>query len=467
MDLLSLYTEQVQSKPDAPRYMHIVHALLQGQACGLLHESQRLPTHRYLAKALGVTVGTVSRAYAEAARRGITEGITGRGTFMRTRIQDRESPIVPPPLKSEKKEYEAMYDLGFISPFEHISPPLQESLQKLTHKIQEDTHLATELSSYQQPCGAWHHREAGAFWAQEYGLKLSPDNVLICAGAQHALLTVLASLFAPGDRLAVEHFSYPVLRQLARRLRLTLVPVRMDEGGMLPDALEAACRNGGISGVYLMPSCHNPTLAQMPLYRRHDLVEICRRHNLFVIEDDVYALSLEQRLPPITSLAPERSCFIASTSEALSGALRIAYLCAPDALYAELERTIGYTISMAPPLMAELARLWILDGTAARILQEKRHEAQQRNMLTRQHLDGFALTSRSTGFFCWLRLPKPWTAQGFAKVLQKDHIIVAESTLFALGAAESEQAVRLALGGAWSEQDFVSILQTIAQRLHG
>lgn len=130
-----------------------------------------------------------------------------------------------------------------------------------------------------------------------------------------------------------------------------------------------------------MPTCQNPTLAQIPEYRRRELVEICRRYDIMIIEDDVYALSLEHNLPPLASLAPERCCFIASTSEALSGGLRIAYLCPPDAVFAELERTISYTISMAPPLMAELATMWIRNGTADRVLAAKRREAAERNAL--------------------------------------------------------------------------------------
>ena len=193
--------------------------------------------------------------------------------------------------------------------------------------------------------------------------------------------------------------SYPLLKQLARRLRLNLTPVRMDQGGMLPDSLEAACRAGGIKGLYLMPTCQNPTLAQIPEYRRRELVDICRRYDVMIIEDDVYALSLEHNLPPLASLAPERCCFIASTSEALSGGLRIAYLCPPDAVFAELERTISYTISMAPPLMAELATMWIRNGTADRVLAAKRREAAERNALARQLLDGFPLETRTTGFF--------------------------------------------------------------------
>ena len=65
-----------------PRYRAIVEALAEDFAAGELRHGARLPTHRDLAETLGVTVGTVSRAYAEAARRGLVSGEVGRGTFV-------------------------------------------------------------------------------------------------------------------------------------------------------------------------------------------------------------------------------------------------------------------------------------------------------------------------------------------------------------------------------------------------
>ena len=62
---------------------------------------------------------------------------------------------------------------------------------------------------------------------------------------------------------------------------------------------------------------------------------------ILIIDDDVFALALEHNLPSFSTLAPERSCCIAATSEALSGGLRIAYLCPPEHHLEELERTIA------------------------------------------------------------------------------------------------------------------------------
>lgn len=452
MKLLHLYQQEAQERPGSAKYVLVADAIARGVAEGALAPGESLPTHRDLAETLGVTVGTVSRGYAEAAQRGLTVGVTGRGTFVAAPCHDVDV----------YQGVGRMHDLGFIAPFEHLNPDLNEAVAELSRSAD-----LRDLGHYQQPRGLLRHREAGALWAARYGLRVSPDNLLVCAGAQHALLTVLASLFNPGDRIAAEHLSYPLLKQLARRLRLNLTPIRMDEGGMLPDSLEAACRAGTVKGLYLMPTCQNPTLAQIPEYRRRELVDICRHYDIMIIEDDVYALSLEHNLPPLASLAPERCCFIASTSEALSGGLRIAYLCPPDACYAELEKTISYTISMAPPLMAELAAMWICNGTADRVLASKRREAAARNALARRLLDGFPLETRTTGFFGWLKLPDPWASVAFSEAARQRGIIVAGSDLFALSHTAPEQGVRLAFGGVRTREAFADALTTLAGMLHG
>ena len=265
----------------------------------------------------------------------------------------------------------------------------------------------------------------------------------------------LAALFNPGDRIAAEQLSYPLLRHLAQRLRLQIVPIRMDKNGIIPSAFETACRTRAIRGVYLMPSCHNPTLSLIPEFRRREIVAICRRYDVCIIEDDVYALSLEQHLPPLSRLAPERSCFIASTSEALGAGLRIAYLCAPTHFVQALEHTISYTVSMAPPLMAELAALWIGDGTADSVLVAKRKAAHKANELARSKLDGFELVTRTTGFFCWLKLPGgPEEATAFAQAATRQGIIVADVSYFAVGGQAESAGVRLALG--LRDQDVLS-----------
>ncbi len=91
----------------------------------------------------------------------------------------------------------------------------------------------------------------------------------------------------------------------------------------------------------------------------------------------------------------------------------------------------------------------------------------ERNALARQLLDGFPLETRTTGFFCWLKLPDPWAAVAFAEAARQRGIIVADSDLFALNHASPEQGVRLALGGVRTREALADALGTLAGMLHG
>ena len=474
------------------RYQRIAEALAEGVAEGLLKPGDALPTQRALAAALDVTPGTVVRAYAEAARKGLISGAVGRGTFVAFRRPDVDilPPLEAPSLPSFSMPEERgpavcgdegiHWNLGFIAPFEHLNPSLGDALADLCRRM--DAYALTELQSYHRPAGMARHREAGAAWAARYGVPVSSEDILVCAGSQHALLVLLTSLCRAGDHIAADPLSYPLLRQLAWRLGLRITPIRTDSFGMLPDALDSACRSGGMRAVYLMPSCRNPTLTRMPESRRRELTEVCRRHDILIIEDDVYALALNggkgtaavpssatttSTASPFAMLAPERTAFIAATSEILGGGLRVAYLCPPQHCLEQLEHTVSYTISMVPPLMAELAAQWINDGTADRILRAKREEAAARNALAREIFDGTALVSRSTGFFCWLPLPDSWTGMRFTDEARKKGILVAEGEHFRMGHDVPENGVRLALGGVCSREELAVALHALRDLAEG
>ena len=451
----------------ACRWQRITSAIETGMQTGRLRPGDALPTQRELAAALGLTTGTVTRGYAEAMRRGLTTAVPGRGTFISSERQDRMPLGVEtvPPRLCPSPEDGAKTNLGFIAPFDYLDPPLHQALANIAARLSSAE--AADLQTCRRPAGLDRHREAGSLWARRYGVPAAGRDLLICAGAQHALMVTLISLCSPADRVAVESLSYPLIRHLAWRLRLGLAPIRTDIWGMLPDALESACRNGGIRAVYLMPSCRNPTLTHMPARRRQEITEVCRRHNVLIIEDDVYALTAasEDATPPFAVLAPERTCFIAATSEILGGGLRIAYLIPPQEYFDELERTVSYTVSMVPPLMAELASQWIADGTADRVLAAKNEEAALRNAAARTIFDGRSLMTRNTGYFCWLPLPETIPATSFVAEAARQGVIVAGGSHFMMGHAPQENGIRIALGGQKHRQHLTDALHKLAALL--
>ena len=199
--------------------------------------------------------------------------------------------------------------------------------------------------------------------------------MLVCTGSQHGLTIVLATLLEPGDVLLTESLTYAGLQPVAGLLRLRLRGLAIDASGLRPDALEEACREGGMKAVYLIPTLHNPTTAVMPAARRREIAAIARAHGLRIIEDDVHGLLATERPAPLATLAPERTYYLTSTSKTLAPGLRIAYVAAPPVDVPRLTASLRATTWAVAPLTAAVASQWIRDGTADAIVAARRQEA--------------------------------------------------------------------------------------------
>ena len=307
---------------NGPLYRAIADALSEDIDAGRLTPGTRLPTHRELAERVGVTVGTVTRAYAEAEKRGLVSGEVGRGTYVR----DREVPVhMPTPV--DLAHDDSPVELGINAPATPEGDPASQALRRSLEELGRTPRLA-ELLGYQPAAGTTAHRVAGAAWAARFGLKARPEQVVVCAGGQHAMEVALAALTRPGDMLVTEALTYPGVKVLARRFQLRLQGVAMDAQGLVPEAFEAACRVGA-KLLYTQPTCHNPTGAVQPEERRRKIADVARKYGVLVLEDDAYGLLPESRPPPLASFLPEASYFIAGVSKLLTPGLRIGYLVAP------------------------------------------------------------------------------------------------------------------------------------------
>src|SRR5690349_24610215 len=109
---------------------------------------------------------------------------------------------------------------------------------------------------------------------------------------------------------------------------------------------------------------------------------------------------------PLSSFAPENSYYILGTSKSIAGGMRIGYLVGPERMVEPLATSLRATVWMAAPLMAEIVSEWIRDGTAARLIDQKRAEAATRQLMATEILDGFQFDSHPVSFHLWLHLPE-------------------------------------------------------------
>ena len=445
---------------DGARYIAIAEALAGDIRHGRLKPGDRLPPHRGLAYRLGVTVGTVTRAYAEAARRGLVGGEVGRGTYVR-------DPRQPPSFialddRAEPGSGEAAIDLSVNKAATGEAGRL---LAAALRKLAEAPDLAA-LLDYQPHRGQLRHRAAGAAWLARAGLAVEPDRVMVAAGGQHAMFIAFAGLARPGDLVLTEDLTYAGMKAIAGLLQLRLQGVATDCDGIVPEAFEEACRAAPARALYCMPNLQNPTGSVMPVERRRAIAAIAEAHGVALVEDDAYGFLDAGLPPPLASFAPTVGYYLTSLSKSLAPGLRIGYLATPPGTQGGFVNALRATAWMAVPLMAEIAARWIEDGTAVRLAAQRRQEAAARQVLAARIFRGGDWRAHPSGFHGWLVLPEPWQAESFVEAARRRGVIVTAAAAFALG-RPSIEAVRICLCATPDARRLEQALTILAELLHG
>jgi DNA-binding transcriptional MocR family regulator len=402
----------ILSTTNGPRYLAFVAALETDLQAGILKPGTRLLPQREMASLLGVSVGTVTRAYAEAEARGLVSGEVGRGTF----VQRKRPPV------SAAGATQTTIDLAINVP---PSTGEGELIGSVLSEILADGALPP-LLGYLPHQGVPAHREIMTSWLKQFGMTADVSNLFVTHGGQHAISIALGMVAAPHDAVLTERFTYSGMVALSARNGYRLHGVDGDTDGLLPDALDHAFAKTGAKVLFATPSLQTPTGTVMTPERRVAIAAIIRKHEAYLIEDDVYAFLFAAPLPPIASLIPDRTFYITSFAKCLAPGLRIGAMVAPEPFRDRGIHAIRATGGMASPIMAELVARLIHSGDLLRQVHAKRMAAARRNAIADRVL-GTLLSPIACipGFHRWLPIPAGRTLIALVTQAAQAGIIIA------------------------------------------
>ncbi|MCE0494901.1 aminotransferase-like domain-containing protein [Vibrio salinus] len=423
---------------------------------GILEPNHKLPTHRALAEQLGVTVGTVTRAYAEAERLGAVEARVGAGTY----VVDKQ------------KGYWEFDGLGDGKSdkwnFAYNVPPSvgqNSAIRRAMVALSESDSSLMPLLAYQPSVGCESHRAIVASWLQEKGRAIKKERFLFTSGVQHGIQMILDTFTRSGDTILTETLTYPGLFSMARHKQITIKGVAFDSDGMLPSALENACVQYQPRFVYLNPTLQNPTTLTMPTERREEIIEICDRHNVYIIEDDVNGFLPENSPVPFVNLSPERVIHIGSFSKCLAPGLRVGYIQPPKALFQQLSVVLKNHSWMTSPLLTGLICELIYSGKLDVVLRDIRSESAQRMQSALEYIGDVSPDTHGDGFHIWLPLPENWRLSDFMKSAQEENILIKSAEQFTPPAGHILPAIRVSLSSAVNQSQMMKGLQALKRLL--
>ncbi len=297
---------------------------------------------------------------------------------------------------------------GFPNPATFPTDELDEIAARL---VREDAAVALQYT----PC-------AGIPSVREYlldrqeemqGRRPEPDELIVTSGGMECIALMCQALIDPGDAIAVEAPTYLGALMAFAGAEAEAVPIEMDDAGLRVDAL-AERLEGGLRPkfVYTIPDYQNPTGRTLPLDRRRELVDLCRRHGVLIFEDVAYReLSFDgTSLPSLWSLGPDVVLQAGTFSKSFFPGVRLGWAAGPPDVIAELSAAKQNSDQCAGGLGQRLVEEYGRAGgferhvPAARALYAS-HWAALSAALTRHMPEDVAWTEPTGGFLTWLTLP--------------------------------------------------------------
>lgn len=444
------------SELDGPRYRAIVDSLARDVKSGRLPKGTRLPTHRQLAFELGLTVGTITRAYAEAERRGLVSATVGRGTFVNAPDRPvlnfgaliREAPsgeiamsvnlmpysVSQAPISAAIRDWHG-FDVGAGTP----------SVLALSHPVDGDREVITD------------------WFARQRDIPADPALTRLTGGAQNALLTVMLALLRPGDTIATEVMTYPGLKAAAAHMAVRLEGLPLDDDGLDPDAFETFCQQRTLRLLVVTPTFHNPTTITFPTQRRQQLIDIARAYGVTIIEDDVYGLLDPDGPRPIAAMAPDCTVYVNSLSKSVAPGLKVGIILAPAPLLSRIDAALFATSCSPDGMMSAIASHLIRAGAASDCAAAIRQEVMERQRLALTMLPADLVATAPSSPHLWLKLPPPWRREAFTTEACRRGVAITGADVFTVGQMPSRQAVRVSLCQPESREDVVRGLNVLSE----
>jgi GntR family transcriptional regulator/MocR family aminotransferase len=358
---------------DMSLYLMLAEKIKRDVVHGDLRPGERMPSRRAFAEHLGVSVATIEGAYAQLVDEGFLEARPRSGHYVVNVVPS--APIRPPRQPARQggttdEDGGRTWDVDFVSP-RYDSSAFPEAAWARTVRATL-SHESFDALHDASPRACLPLRQAiASYLASWRGMEVEAEQVVVGAGAQY-LYGLIIQLLGRDRTWAIEDPGYPRLRSIYQANGVRLACVGMDEGGLVPSALEES----GASVAHIMPSHQFPTGVVMPAARRYELLGWASEKDGRMIVEDDYDGEFRPGGHPLPTLqgmdGGGRVIYVNTFSRSISPSMRIAYLVLPPALCEAFESRLGfYSCTVSGLEQLSLAR-FIDDGSFSRNLNRMR-----------------------------------------------------------------------------------------------
>ena len=463
-------------------YEHLANELGGLIASRVFAPGDRLPSIRHLAQQKRLSVSTVMQALRLMEDRGLVDAKPQAGYYVRHR--QRMMAVMPDAGHLQEPAYvginnllmrilkanedPGVVQLGSAWPVDELLP-LKRMQKTVAAVARRDQSLLSTVSCYETNHPEFSRQIERR--ALDWG-RIDPGEIVVTGSCTEAISLCLRAVAKAGDTIAIESATYFVLLQLIESLGMKAleIPTHPKTGPSI-DALEVALNAGLVQAVLLIPNANNPLGCVMPEANKQRLAALLSRHDIPMIEDDVYTdLCFTPERPwPVKAYDTSGNVMLCSSfSKAVSPGARVGYVLAGR--YAQDIALLKVVSSGANSHFFQAVLADFLTGSAYEIqLRKMRRALSQRIARMSDAICGSfphecTVSEPQGGFVLWVSLPRQVDALALHHVAIERGVAFMPGQLFSASGKHSNY-IRLNCGNAWSPRVEAAIA-TLGELVH-
>ena len=436
----------------------------------ILKIGDKLPSVRVLSEEYGISMGTAFQAYYHLEGKGLIESRPKSGYYVRfnhRRYPDLPKQIMTMPVShdvSVKEMIAAIYtDIAAATNVINLALAVPDISLLPAAKLNKSVVYAMRNSkdhciSYERTQGNVELRKQIAKLAFNWGGKIHADDIVVTSGCLEAVTICLRAVTRPGDTVAIECPTYFGISQAIENLGLKVVEITAcAEEGVDLDCLQRAIKKFPIKACVFVPNFNNPLGSCMPDEKKKKLVEIITKHNIPLIEDDIYGELYFGKNRPRTCKYYDTKGLVmhcSSLSKSLAPGYRVGWTI-PGKFFEEVkELKRGLDISCPT----------ITQATMAHFLENGRFEYHLKNLRKSLHTqclryiqgiiqyfpEDTKISRPQGGFVLWVELNKKVNAFKLRTEAIKHHISIVPGKIFSTSCGYSN-FIRISFGKPWGD----------------
>lgn len=462
---------RIDEREEKTVFLKLTNLISQEILSGRLAQGTMLPGSRSLSKELGINRKTVQAVYEELEAQGWLVTRPRKGTFVADVLPDKQLQIES---VSERKvnEKPTIQDVALyphndgvpdprLIPYELFSRAYRHALIKITQN---------QYMGYGDPRGMIELRQAlQKMLSMERFMNVAEDEICIVRGSQMGIF--LASRALPNRQgvIVVEELYYPSALKAFQSNGFQVVSVKLDEQGIVIEDLERILKEHAVAAIYTTPHHQYPTTVTMPMNRRLQLLELSKKWDFYIIEDDYdHEFHYDSRpMPPLASLPhSELVIHVGSLSKVFAPGIRLGYIVAFSPIIQSITEDI-LLIDRQGNNITELALADLMQrGEIKRHIRKmkKIYQLRRDHALTefnRIFAERVHIQPPAGGMALWVKFQKPFTRDQLIKL--KELNIDTEHKFKQI--ESSNRCIRLGFA-ALSEKEITCLIESLNQVLN-